>query len=181
MNPNHIADLFDGISKRPEVRAAIPMSYTPGIPFLSVSNEELCINVPFLRYKVTGEKDKTLVYPIRYVVTYVIPENIMIRFVDLAYTPLASKIDFNKPVGHFRHRAIADLNRDQYNALRRDTLDALNHVAAEMLGEEDEDPETDTRLYELMSRIVEPSLYPIYHKLAPSFFKKYINHGKDKK
>lgn len=179
MNPNHIADLFESIGRRQEIRALIPMSYTPGIPFLSVRRDELCISVPFLRYKITGEKDRTMVYPVRYVATYLIPENIMVQFVDLAYTPLADKIDFNKPVGYFRHRAIADLDREGYNALRRDTLDALNALAAEMLGEAGEEPDTDNRLHGLMSRIVEPSLYPIYKLLAPSFFKKYIADGKN--
>lgn len=179
MKENIISEFFASLKRRPELRAIIPMGYTPGIPMLNVRNDNLCIDVPFLRYKVTGEKDKTLVYPVRYVATYLIPELQLINFQDLAYTEVAEKVDFNKPVGYFRHEAIASLDRSQYNQLRLDTLEAMGKVALSMLGQTPESSEEDRALASLMSVIVEPSLYPFYKLIAPAFYRKYMTYGKD--
>lgn len=179
MKSDTISQLFATIGRRPEIRATVPMGYTPGIPVLSVRQDNLCVEVPFLRYKVTGEKDRTLVFPIRYVATYLVPEMQLIAFVDFAYTHIADTTDFDRPVGLFRHKAIADLNREQYNRLRDDTLAHLDILALSMLGECHEDPDNESKLREEMGRIIEPSLYSCYRIMSQSFFKKYIDNGKN--
>lgn len=179
MKTDIISNLFNTIGRHPEIRAAVPMGYTPGIPVFSIRQENLCAEIPFLRYKTTGEKDRTLVFPVRYVATYLIPEMQLIAFVDLAYTPLADTTDFNKPVGFFRHAAIADLNREQYGQLRADTLAGLDILALSLLGEREPDAANEAALSRNMGRIVEPSLYHFYSKLSPAFFKNYIKNGKD--
>lgn len=78
MNIDSISKFFHSLKRRPEIQALIPMGYNPGIPALSVRAGNLCIEVPYLRYKVTGEKDRTLVYPVRFVTTYLVPEFTMI-------------------------------------------------------------------------------------------------------
>ena len=82
MKDNIISELFHTLKRRPELQAVIPMGYTPGLPMLNIRQDNLCVEIPFLRYKVTGEKDRTLVYPVRYVATYLVPEMQMIRFTD---------------------------------------------------------------------------------------------------
>lgn len=179
MKEHIVSEVFFSVRRRPEIQAIVPMGYTPGIPVLTALQEELCVAIPFLRYKVTGEKDRTLVYPVRYVATYVIPEMLLVSFVDLAYTPAAKDIDFNKPVGFFRHKAIANLTRLEYNALRERTLAGLDSLAGYLLGGSEHNKETDSRLVRDMSRIIEPSLYPFYKSSYPKFFAKYINDGKN--
>lgn len=179
MKPDIISHLFNTIGRRPEIRGAVPMGFTPGIPVFSIRQENLCVEIPFLRYKTTGQKDRTLVFPVRYIATYLVPEMQLVAFVDLAFTPLADSTDFNKPIGFFRHAAIADLNRGQYAQLRADTLAGLDLLALSLLGERDDDPANEADLRANMSRIVEPSLYPIYRRISPAFFKKYIENGKD--
>ena len=179
MKDNIISELFHTLKRRPELQAVIPMGYTPGLPMLNIRQDNLCVEIPFLRYKVTGEKDRTLVYPVRYVATYLVPEMQMIRFTDLAFTPAAAKVDFNRPVGYFRHQAIAHLNRREYDSLRSETLAALDRVALSMLGQAPEDSADDAALASRMSVIVEPSLYPFYKAISPLFFNKYIGHGQN--
>lgn len=174
-----ISSFFQGLVHRPELRAIIPLGYTPGMPILTVRQDNLCLIVPFLRYKITGEKDKTLVFPIRYVAEYLVPEGMMIKFEDLAYTPLADKVDFEKACGLFRHKAIENLSKQQYETLRKNTLASLDKVAEVLL----EGIQYTTAEYELMcsqlQTIVEPSLWSFYRLLAPDFYNKYFTNGKD--
>ena len=54
----------------------MPLGYVPGLPILQIRNDQLCLMIPYLRYKVTGVADKTQVYPIRFALTLVLPEKI---------------------------------------------------------------------------------------------------------
>ena len=54
---NIISSFYNDLSKRPELRSIIPIGYNPGIPMLSVKEDNLCLTIPYLRYKITGEKD----------------------------------------------------------------------------------------------------------------------------
>lgn len=176
---NTISDLFYSVTRRPEIRSLVPMGYTPGLPVLTVRNDELCVEIPFLRYKVTGEKDRTLVFPVRYVATYLIPELQMVEFVDLAYAPGGDGVDYGKAIGFFRHKAIADLSYQEYDDLRRDILTGMNDMAAHMLGQGDFDVVRENALGAEIARIIEPSLYPFYKSRYPKFFEKFITDGKD--
>lgn len=179
MKNNVVSELFTTIKNRKEIQAIVPMDYSPGMPVLTSRQDELCVEIPFLRYKVTGEKDRTLVYPVRYIAVYVIPEMQLISFEDLAYTEMSQSVDFNKPIGFFRHQSIINLTRKEYNDLRKRTLFGLDELANSLLGGTDFDLDKEKRLIADMSRIVEPSLYPLYKSIAPNFYNKYINNGKD--
>ena len=34
---------------------AMPLGYTAGLPVLQIVNDRLCLKIPYLKYKVTGE------------------------------------------------------------------------------------------------------------------------------
>ena len=165
---NIISSLFQGLRHRPELQAIIPMGYTPGIPMLSVKQDNLCLVVPFLRYKITGEKDKTLVFPIRYVVEYLIPDGVM-----------AEKVDFNKACGLFRHKAIQNLSKQEYESLRTQTLESLDKIADVLLNGTTYSKMEHELLCSQLQTIVEPSLWNFYKLLAPEFYNKYFANGKD--
>lgn len=176
---NIISSFFQGLRHRPELQALIPMGYTPGIPILSVKLDNLCLIVPFLRYKITGDKDKTLVFPIRFVAEYLIPEGEMVKFEDLAYSPLAKKLDFNKACGLFRHKAIENLSKQEYEVLRKNTLESLDKIA-DVLLEGTTYSKADHELLCLqLQTIVEPSLRNFYKLLSPDFYNKYFVNGKN--
>lgn len=179
MDKDSISKFFHGLRRRPEIMALVPMGYNPGIPALSVRADNLCIEVPYLRYKVTGQKDRTLVYPVRYVATYLVPEFTMVAFTDLAFTPEGADTDYDKPVGHFRHEAIAELTKGEYERLREDTFMALSATAMHMLGIEELPEHQQGWLSQRLQTIVEPSLYPFYKQFTPDFYNRYISHGED--
>lgn len=176
---NIISSFYNDLSKRPELRSIIPIGYNPGIPMLSVKEDNLCLIIPYLRYKITGEKDKTLVFPIRYVVDYVVPEFQLVKFEDLAFNQAYDKVDFDKPCGYFRHKAIEDITQKEYQFLRETTLYGFDKVADVLLnGQLYTVADYNTMACQLQ-KIVEPSLWGFYRVLAPDFYNKYFTNGKD--
>lgn len=169
-----ISDLFASLRSRPEVRVLLPMGYTPGLPVFTVENDYLCVTFPWLRYKVTGEADKTHVFPVRYMLTYVLPECVCTRFEDLAYTPGYADADFSRPCGLFRHDAIKDLDRAGYEALRSRTLAGMDALASSLLDDTPLNPATEMQLEQDLKKIIEPSLMGQYRHLAPDFYKRYL-------
>ena len=157
------------------LHCAMPMGYVPGLPILQIKNEQLCLQIPFLKYRVTGEVDKTLVYPVRYTVTMVLPEKKIVAFRDLSLEPAFAAVDFSAPIGLFRHEAIRHLKKSEYNELREELFVQYDKVAAMLLfnapyGEEDEE-----KMCGLIKQLIEPSLLPIYKSLDGDFFEKYLN------
>ena len=170
-----IAAVLQSLKTNPFVlHAEMPMHYVPGLPMLQILNDQLCLCVPFLQYRPTGQVDRTLVYPIRYTVTLSVPEFKPRAFMDLSVDPRFANVDFNKPVGTFRHDAIKHLNKQEYDALRSELLQQYDKVIQALLlgtGYEEQDEETMCRL---MQQIAEPGLYPIYRVLDADFYNKYF-------
>ena len=152
----------------------VELGYSAGLPVLQIRNETLCLLVPYLKYKITGEVDKTLVYPVKYAVTVGLPEQKPIEFKDLAYDPVFARVDFSRPVGIFRHESIRHLRRDEYFALKGE-LFALYDKTANMLLYGDPYRESDeARMRELLKLLLEPSLLPVYQALDGDFYGKYL-------
>lgn len=156
------------------LRCGMPMGYVPGLPVLQIRNDELCLTVPFLRYRVTGQPDKTLVYPIRYTATFVLPEMKPVEFQDLQYQARFGKISFGEPVGLFRHEAVRHLSRQEYQALRSELMGEYDRVIDALLNDGEYGPEHEARMAELMTMMVEPSLRPMYQALDADFYGKYL-------
>ena len=152
----------------------MPLGYVTGMPILQIKNEQLCLLIPFMRYRVTGQVDKTLVFPIRYTVTMVLPEQKMVNFADLSFQSQYQNVDFNAPVGYFRHEAIQHLNKQEYMALRDELMTQYDKVIGTLLYNEAYSEEDEQRMRELLTMLTEPSLLPIYKALDESFYNKYL-------
>lgn len=156
------------------LNAKMPLGYGCGIPTVQIRNGYLCLTVPYLKYKMTGKVDKTLVYPIRNVATVSLPEGDVVAFEDLRYDKRFEKVDFSQPIGLFRHDAIKELSQKEYNE-KIDEIYTLydKMIAALLYGEEYSDAD-DLKLGELIRMIVEPSLWPIYKAIDEDFYNKYF-------
>ena len=152
----------------------IPMGYTPGIPMMTFRNEEPCLVIPFLKYQITGEVDKTRVFPPRYVIFVTIKNRIVVKYEDLIYNCRFEGINFEKPVGLFRHTAIRHLKKDEYNSMRRQLYSLLDRLACSMMREQEFDEIDSMSLKRLMGILLEPSIKPFYHAIDKSFFESYI-------
>ena len=152
----------------------LPMNYIPGFPVLTVRNDRLCVMVPFLRYKITGKVDKTLVYPIRYLLTLSLPEKRVVGFEDLSVNPVFRKVDFEKPVGYFRHEAVKNMNKTEYNKNRTRLFAMYDKIVDTVLYDSDYTREDDEQFRELLRIMLEPSLLTIYKFIDRDFYNKYL-------
>ncbi len=156
------------------LNCGIPMGYSAGIPMLVQKNSTLCLQIPFLKYKVTGEVDKTLVFPIRYIITVSLPDKKCIGFEDLKYNSAFRKVDFNAPIGFFRHDAIKTYSRSEYKAKKAELFSMYDKRISSILSDSEYTKE-DARVFsDLLNIMLEPSLKPIYKLLANSFYTKHL-------
>lgn len=152
----------------------MPLGYVPGLPILQVRNDQLCLMIPYLRYKVTGVADKTQVYPIRFALTLVLPEKRMVEYKDLSVTAGFETVRYDTPVGYFRHEAIRDMNKAQYNAARAELFAEYDKVANALLYDAPYTEEDDAKMRSLLQKLCEPSLLPFYKALDGDFYNKYL-------
>lgn len=153
----------------------MPMGYAEGLPVLQIRNGQLCLAIPFLRYQMTGQTDKTLVYPIRFVVTVLLPEGKVVGYQDLKVAPQFEKVDFTKPVGLFRHEAVKHMTKTEYTRKRKELLGMYDKVINALLYGEAYTQEDEAAMRQLLQIMVEPSQLPIYKALDEDFYTKYLD------
>lgn len=156
------------------LNSSMPMGYTPGIPMLSLRNEEPCLIIPFLRYQMTGEVDKTRIFAPRFIVVVTKNRGGVVKYEDLMYDIRFEEVDFGKPVGLFRHTAIMHLKKDEYNKLRNELYALLDSLGDSMAGKMEFDEMDALKLKKLFSVLLEPSLKPFYHAIDKTFYETYI-------
>lgn len=155
--------------------SGIPLEFSCGLPVLKFRNSQLCMDIPFLRYKITGEVDKTLVFPIKYVITVSLPERNIIAFEDFTYDEAFKNIDFSKPIGFFRHDAIKSFNKKEYKEKRTELFKMYDKAISSILSGSPFSAEEDKEFKDLLNIMIEPSLKPIYKHISESFYNKYLD------
>lgn len=152
----------------------IELGYVPGLPILTIQNGNLCMKVPYIKYKITGETDKTLVYPVRYVYTVSLPEGNIVGFEDLMFNKTFARVDFGTPVGLFRHDAIKSLNKKAYAKLRSVLYSEYDRIIRHLANGDAYTVDDEKHFKALFNIILEPSLIPFYSALDPDFANRYI-------
>ena len=120
-----IQEFLKGINTNDVVRRNIPMGRGMGYPVLKIVGERLLISVFYYR-SVLRPNDQTLLMPPEYKLTLDYPSGKLTSFENLRLDPRYAKVNFDKPVGIFRHEAIKHLDRDGYKKAKEDLYDALN-------------------------------------------------------
>lgn len=157
------------------VQALIPLGFAPNLPIITSVNGTLCLKIPFLKYKVTGVVDKTLVYPIRYVITVSLSNLMIVSYEDLSYNETFSNVNFARSVGTFRHDAVKNLNKQEFADLRNKLFDEYDKMIA-FLADGAEYTEADKELFiNLFNRVLEPSLKPFYHAIDNNFATRFLS------
>lgn len=152
----------------------IPMGYTPGLPMLSLCNGEPCFVIPYMKYQVTGEVDKTRVFAPRFVVTVTAKNGNVVKYEDLMYDSRFEEVDFKKSVGLFRHSAIRHLKKEDYYKMRNELYYLLDGLAGSMTGKVEFDDMDAMKISRLFAVLLEPSVKPFYHAINKTFFETYI-------
>lgn len=175
MDSSPITSLFKSIKSREDVRLLIPMGYVPGMPILTIKNEQLVAVVPFLRYKITGEVDRTLVFPIKYVLEYLIPEARLVGFRDLSVEGQFADRDFNDVLGFFRHESIRNMDKHAFAELKEETLSQYDKLVNFLLGGADVFTQSDECSFKRnLQTIIEPFIVNLYAELDKDFYNKYL-------
>ncbi|MCH5185011.1 MAG: hypothetical protein J1F64_02685 [Oscillospiraceae bacterium] len=155
----------------------IPMGYSQGLPVLMIKNDCLCVTFPYLKYKITGKVDKTLVFPLRYGITLEIPTEKIVCFEDYEYREEFRNIDFDKPIGFFRHEALKGYDKKQYNECRMKLMNEYDKAINAILGNTGYTPSDEKQMRELLQLLTEPSLLPMYKAIDSDFYNKYLARG----
>lgn len=150
------------------------LGYVPGLPILSIINGNLCMKVPYIKYRITGEVDKTYVYPTKYVVTLSLPEGVVVGFEDLSFNKAFANVEFNSPVGLFRHDSIKNLDKKAYDNLRSALFCEYDKVVMHLTKGESYTSTDEYHFKALFNLILEPSLIPFYAAIDCEFVDKYI-------
>ncbi|MBQ7528832.1 hypothetical protein IJT10_02870 [bacterium] len=153
----------------------VPMGYTAGLPILHVVGQRTALILPYLRYKITGRVDKTLVFPPRYIFTVEIPSGIVVAFEDLCWQKRFAKVNFSKPVGIFRHEAIRDMDKGEYKQKRLELLDLADSLLASARCGERPLAREEENFRKIYNILLEPSLEKFYRVIAPDFFRNYLD------
>lgn len=154
--------------------SSMPMGYVPGLPILCVLNDNLCMKVPFLKYMVTGEIDKTFVYPTRFLATVTIPEGQIVSFEDMAFRKAFANVSFSEPVGTFRHEAVKNMDKATYDKLRSALFGEYDKIIDTLIEGEPYSADNEREFKKLFNIVLEPSLRPFYAAIDVDFAKKYI-------
>lgn len=141
---------------------------------LSLCNGGPCLVIPFLKYQLTGEIDKTRVFAPRFVVTVVVNDGKVVKYEDLMYDSRFEEVDFRKPVGLFRHSSVRHLKKEDYNKMRNEIYALLDALSDSMIGKMEFDEMDAMKLNKLFSVLLEPSMKPFYHAIDKTFFETYI-------
>lgn len=172
---NSISRLYRDLNSRVEVRALIPMGYVAAMPVITVKNGQLVAIVPFLRYKVTGEIDRTLVFPIRYVLEYLVPECQVVGFRDLTVEPDYDGENFDRVIGFFRHDAVKHMDQASFMEFKKETLSKIDRLVDLLTGDSEDYTEIeDDSLRNNLQTIIEPFVISQYARLDEDFYNKYL-------
>lgn len=168
-----LKDFLKRTNNGPVVRSSVPMGYGRGLPLLNIVGDRLLVTV-FYYKSIPRPNDQTLLMPPEYLLSFDYPSGRLVSFEALRLSPRCKNVNFSRPVGTFRHDAIKNLNRDQYQA-KKDELYAYVDKLIANLGDEGEFTDADeASLCELYGLLTEPSLIPAYRMAAPQFAARYI-------
>lgn len=166
-----MAEFIKKVAKSPARKALVPMEMTTGWPALTIRKGRICVTIPFFGLQRVPQNGKVGIYPISYAVTALWPSGVIIDFKDLKFTKEYKDVDFSKPIGVFKHEALAALDKDDYQDQRERLLELYDSLIDCIVAKEPFREQAEMQM--LMRRFIEPSLYPMYKSLADKFYDAY--------
>jgi hypothetical protein len=173
MNSKETMKLIDYVHKTNTAelrRRIIPMELSSGWPIISIRGGRTCVTIPYFRTQ-RGAEGKTYLYPLSYTITRTWPDGAVIEFASLRYKKEFRGLEFGKPVGIFKHEAVKDMTKEEYEGKREQLFAYYDELLQRIeMGEEFTHGE---EMQSLFQTLMEPSLYPMYVRLSKGFFTQY--------
>lgn len=155
------------------MQCKIPLGYSQGIPLLREVGGQVCLVIPFLKYKVTGKVDETLSYPIRYTISADATTGEIIGFENLQFNYLFQGIDFSAPVGKFRHETLKKYDKEACGKLFGELYHTYDRIIDAIRSGESHALE-DENVRRLLAILLAPELRETYKLLDQAFFDRYV-------
>lgn len=149
-------------------RRSVPMELVSGWPSLKKIGKTLCVTIPYYGRVKGGEKH--YLKPIYCAVT--VPLKNPERIIDFTIFPFDSRwsdIDFSKPCGTFKHKALEDVKtKDEYEALCMKLYSCYDKMVEAISANKPFTEEEEMRA--VFSKLMEPGLYPYYQRINKKFY-----------
>lgn len=156
------------------VRTSVPMGMGAGLPMLEIADGQLLVSV-FYYKSIPKPNDKTELYAPRNIISVSCPDGRLASFRTLPYEAKYADLDYSKPVGTFRHKAIQHLDHKGYVEKKNELYALLDKQIAYLGGQNGvftaEDREKLRELYEMLC---EPPLRMFYRDMSPKFYNDYF-------
>lgn len=146
----------------------IPSELASGWPCIRLINRKLCVVIPYFNRRPV-EKGYAL-YPIYCSVTIMWRNpGRLLDFTIYPTLPEWKEVDYSKPAGMFKHKALNDVEtRGEYQKLCDKLYDYYDEMVQSVL--EHHAFEKEEEMAMLFSKLMEPSLYPYYEKINKKFY-----------
>lgn len=169
-----ISNVINDFRKTSIYKEMIPTKFNCGFPIIQIENRSLCVVLPFYRFQLSHELDKSTVYPIRYCVTILWDTAKPIRFEDLSSNKAFKRVQFEKPIGYFRHDEIKHLNKAQYYETKDHLYRMYDQLIEYLIDGEEYSKESEESFKQLLNMMIEPCLIPFYKVLNRKFADKFL-------
>ena len=132
------------------------------------------VTVPFYGYVLDPKQSKTILYPPFATITLSWPKLIPVEYVNLRFRNPAPELNWMAQVGTFPHPAVEQITVGEYKEKRHQLLVMYDEMLDNLLEKKAFSPEWKEQFTELFRTLMEPSLEPYYHALAPKFFDRFL-------
>jgi len=163
-----VKQLITDFNRSPLRRALVPDNLYSGWPCLVKRGKCLCITIPY--YSRVNQEKGIALFPLYCSVTIAVrnPKKVF-DFTIYPYHKDWKEMDYSKPCGTFKHKALENVKtREEYQSLcdqlyacYDDMLECIQNNAAFEGADE---------MRRLFALLMEPSHYPQYLKIGPKFY-----------
>ena len=149
-------------------KSVIPMGMVSGWPCIRKIGKTLCVTIPY--YARSVQDSKVALSPLYCSVTVPVgnPDRIM-DFTIYPHQRSWSDVDYSKPAGYFKHKALEDVGtKAEYQALCRQLYGYYDQMVAAIQARKPFEGENE--MIELFSKLMEPGHYPQYLRINKKFY-----------
>ena len=150
-------------------RKTIPQELVSGWPCVQKIGRALCITIPY--YARSIETDKVALFPLYCSVTFPLGnQNRLLDFTVYPYHKEWKDVDYTKPAGYFKHKALEDVKtKGEYQELCKRLYGYYDQMIAAILAKKAFAQEEE--MIALFSKMMEPGHYEQYQRINKKFYR----------
>ena len=167
MNEIHIKEIISAVNNGRFRKSSIPTQLASGWPSIHYIGKTLCVTIPYFSRAI--KNDKVLLYPLYCSVT--VPLGNIERIMDFTvyrYHPDWMGVNYDQPCGYFRHDALKNVTRSQYQQMRTQLFEYYDILIAQMVSGMEIKVNTD--MINLFTQLMEPCHFEQYLRINKQFY-----------